>query len=244
MHEASLHTDNSFITLTYDDEHLPHRGQLVRDHWQRFAKRLRKKYGPKSARYYMCGEYGKLYGRPHFHAVLFGHDWRDKQPYSTNDTGDTIYISAELERIWGQGLCTTADVTFNSAAYVTRYCMDKRTGPIAEEWYRRWDELGAYQLEPEFGQASLKPGLGAEWIKKYHADVYTTDNVITNGHKSRPPSYYDDKYKLIDPDHLEELKLHREEKAHENRWDNTPARLAVKKQVAQAAHTNLKRHML
>lgn len=244
MHEASLHKRNSFITLTYDNEHLPYRGQLVRDHWQRFIKRLRKKYGPQSARYYMCGEYGKLNARPHFHACLFGHDWDDKTPYSTNETGDVLYTSESLEKLWGSGLCTTAEVTFNSAAYVTRYCMDKRTGPIADEWYKRWDELGTYHLEPEFGQPSLKPGLGKHWFDKYSADVYTTDNVITNGHKSRPPSYYDELYKRLDPDHMDEIKLHREEEAHDGRWDNTPERLAVKEKVARAAHTNLKRHLL
>lgn len=244
MHEASLHKNNSFITLTYDDEHLPYRGQLVREHWQLFAKRLRKKYGPGSARYYMCGEYGTQYGRPHFHACLFGHDWDDKEFYTKNETGDTIYNSENLERLWGMGLCTTARVTFNSAAYVTRYCIQKRTGPIAEEWYQRIDELGIYQLEPEFGQPSLKPGLGAKWIEKYHADVYTTDNVLQNGRKGKPPSYYDDKYKNINPDHLEEIKLEREMEAHHKRWDNTPDRLAVKEIVARAAHTNLKRHTL
>lgn len=244
MHESTLHANNSFITLTYADEHLPYRGQLVKDHWQRFIKRLRKKYGPKSARYYMCGEYGTLYGRPHFHACLFGHDWNDKDLYAKNETGDNIYTSKTLERLWGMGLCTTADVTFNSAAYVTRYCMQKRTGPIAEEWYKRWDELGAYQLEPEFGQPSLKPGLGKHWLDKYSADVYTTDNVITNGHKSRPPTYYDTQYGKLHPDHMAEIKAEREMEAHHRRWDNTPERLRVKEIVARAAHTNLKRHTL
>lgn len=42
-HESLLHKENSFITLTYDDEHLPEDGGLVKKHWQDFCKRLRKK---------------------------------------------------------------------------------------------------------------------------------------------------------------------------------------------------------
>lgn len=42
-HEALLHQENSFITLTYDDEHLPWDRGLRKKHWQDFAKRLRKK---------------------------------------------------------------------------------------------------------------------------------------------------------------------------------------------------------
>jgi hypothetical protein len=43
LHEASLHIFNSFITLTYDPEHLPEDGSLNVLHFQKFMKRLRKK---------------------------------------------------------------------------------------------------------------------------------------------------------------------------------------------------------
>lgn len=44
MHEASLYEDNCFITLTYSDEHLPADGSLQLDHFQKFMKRLRKRF--------------------------------------------------------------------------------------------------------------------------------------------------------------------------------------------------------
>ena len=62
MHEASMHKHNSFITLTYDEEHVPHRGQLQHDDFVKFMKRLRK-HG--AVRYYMAGEYGTLNGWTH-----------------------------------------------------------------------------------------------------------------------------------------------------------------------------------
>lgn len=244
MHEATLHEHNSFITLTYDEDHLPHRGQLVRDHWQRFMKRGGKHYGPGWARFYMCGEYGETTGRPHFHACLFGHDWEDKKFLFTNDNGDKVYTSESLERLWGMGQCTTAAVTFESAAYCTRYCMQKRTGRIAEEWYRRWDELGSYQLEPEFGQPSLKPGLGAGWFEKWHTDIYTTDTLVVNGKKTRPTKYYDKLYDQIEPTRMETIKETRAQTAHERRWDNTPRRLQDKLTVTKAATALLQRNKI
>ena len=68
-HEASLYSVNSFVTLTYDDEHLP--GDQCLDHrdFQLFMKRLRKRF---PSRFFMCGEYGGLNGRPHYHSILFG----------------------------------------------------------------------------------------------------------------------------------------------------------------------------
>ena len=34
---------------------------------------------------------------------------------------------------------------------------------------------------------SLKPGIGAEWIKRYNKDVYPRDVVIARGHEPKPP---------------------------------------------------------
>ena len=40
MHEASMHMFNSFVTLTYDDDHLPEYNSLNYKHFQDFMKRL------------------------------------------------------------------------------------------------------------------------------------------------------------------------------------------------------------
>lgn len=57
MHEAQLHTQNCFLTLTYRDADLPARGVLTKRHWQLFAKRLRKAKG--SFRFFIVGSMGK-----------------------------------------------------------------------------------------------------------------------------------------------------------------------------------------
>ena len=72
VHEASLYDENCFITLTYDDEFLPVGGSLDKGAFPRFMKRLRKKFEPRRIRFYHAGEYGDRFGRPHYHALLFG----------------------------------------------------------------------------------------------------------------------------------------------------------------------------
>ena len=73
--EAKMHDENCFITLTYNDENLPKDYGLCKEDLTLFFKRLRKNTGEK-IRYYAAGEYGDLYGRPHYHACLFG--WKPK----------------------------------------------------------------------------------------------------------------------------------------------------------------------
>ena len=91
MHEASLYKRNCFITLTYSNEYLPPNMSLVKSDFQKFMKRLRKRCGS-SVRYYYCGEYGENFGRPHYHAILFGFDFKDKVYWRQNTNGDRCYL--------------------------------------------------------------------------------------------------------------------------------------------------------
>ncbi len=53
VHEAQMHEANCFITLTYNAENLPSDGSLVKEHFQKFMKRLRKTT-PQKIRYFHC----------------------------------------------------------------------------------------------------------------------------------------------------------------------------------------------
>ena len=70
--ESFTHDYNSFVTLTYDESHLPEDGGLNHGHVQKFLKLLRKKVAPAKVRYFVVGEYGEKSGRPHYHLALFG----------------------------------------------------------------------------------------------------------------------------------------------------------------------------
>lgn len=187
----------------------------------------------------MGGEYGSQNWRPHYHAILFNWDWTDKRYYKTTGSGEKIYTSELLEKLWPYGYSSTANATFESAAYIARYCMQKRTGEEAKEWYKRTDEEGEYQLIPEFNQASRKPGIGGDWLKFYKNDVYTYDYVVVNGVETNVPKYYDKLLKRSDPDKMRDFKEQREWNGYQTRNDNTAERLRVKEIVAKAKTSQL-----
>lgn len=199
MHEAQLHTENSFITLTYAPEHLPPNESLVYPQFQKFMKRLRKHFKVR-VRFYMCGEYGENFGRPHYHACLFGVDFPDKKYLTTTSNGDKLFTSDILSRLWPFGLSSIGEVNFQSAAYVARYIMKKITGDAAFAHYNKVDEDGVILTRvPEFTRMSLKPGIGADWFDKYHSDVFPHDHVIVKGKEVSVPRYYS---RLVKRNHL------------------------------------------
>lgn len=234
MHEASLHSQNCFITLTYDEEHLPQYGSLDYRDFQLFMKKLRKRLG--KARFYMCGEYGELNSRPHFHACLFGVDFDDKEPFRLLDSGCRLFTSKTLSELWPKGFASIGDVTFESAAYVARYVMKKVTGSAACAHYTRLDPMTGelYEVSPEFNRMSLKPGIGAKWFEKWHKDVYPHDYVVVNGHEAKPPRFYDKLYARLDSFGAELLQAHRYKKAAAFLDDSTPHRLSVRETVTKA----------
>lgn len=279
-HEASLWEHNCFITLTYDDDHLPSKyfwgwdergnrvyaGTLLYYDFQRFIRRLRKALGRGGAflslphdyahtpvrshgapphtpiRFYMGAEYGERYDRPHYHACMFNLQFSDLRKFK-EERGNTLYTSDTLTKLWGKGHCTVGELTFESAAYTARYIMKKQTGDNAKLHYKRIDrETGEIiQLTPEFNKMSLKPGIGAEWIQKYHRDVYPHGKVITRGFESNPPKYYDKLLKRNSPDEHDAVKTDRETEAYAKRNDNTEQRLKAKETVAKAKLNQKKR---
>ena len=87
-------------------------------HFQLFMKRLRKEFAPTNIRFYMCGEYGEDFSRPHFHACLFNCFFGDRKRIPGGASGSPLYRSDILERLWPFGYSSIGDVTFESAAYV------------------------------------------------------------------------------------------------------------------------------
>lgn len=238
-----MHEENCFITLTYNEEHLPANKSLDVREFQLFMKRLRKKYEPKKIRFYACGEYGDNLGRPHYHACLFGHDFEDKKIWRETKNKDPLYRSHELEKLWPYGYSSVGEVTFQSAAYVARYLMKKMNGQIAEDHYKWIDENGEIiKLVPEFTVMSRKPGIGKNWLVKFASDVYPDDFIIMNGKKMRPPRFYDLNYQIEEPAEIERLKKARKKNLRKHAANNTPERLAVRERIHQKKAELLKRN--
>lgn len=203
MHESKSHKQNSFVTLTYNQDNLPSDGSISKTHIQLFLKRLRDKYG--ELRYLLCGEYGDLLSRPHYHAIIFGIEFDDKK-YHKTENGNKVYTSEILQKLWGKGYCLIGSVTEQSTGYVARYVTKKITGKKAEEHYS--------QLHPEFLMMSLKPGIGKKWLLENHKDVYPHDYVmIRPGVKCSPPKYYDTLYEKEFPEKFKLIKQKRKETA-------------------------------
>lgn len=248
MHESSCHLDNSFITLTYAPEHLPPNGSLVKRDFQLFMKSLRfHNHGKDTIRYYHCGEYGEKFQRPHYHAILFGLDFPDKQLFQVRD-GIRLYTSDHLHNIWKKGFCTVGDVTFESAAYVARYVTKKITGPQAESisnhtGLKHYESLipdtgEIVTREPEYATMSRRPGIGREWYEKFKKEVFPSDEVIMRGKKLKPPRYYTSLFQIDDPAAHLALKRRRLKAAQQHSENNTMLRLHVRETV-QKAKANL-----
>lgn len=239
LHEASLHEENCFITLTYNDEFCPIDGSLNKRDWQLFMKRLRKKFGGRKIRYFHCGEYGSQLDRPHYHACLFGFDFPDKVLWSFRK-GVRLYRSAILESLWTHpglgcslGFSTIGDVTFESAAYVARYCLKKVTGKMAKDHY-----VGRL---PEYITMSRRPGIAAKWIDQFASDVYPHDFIVTpGGRKVKPSRYYDEKYDLTNHLEMAIIKGKRERGCRDNP-DIFPRRLKVRRKIAELSAERLER---
>jgi len=246
IHEAQLHQNNCFITLTYDDEHLPKDLSLDHRDFQLFFKRLRKANPHIKIRYYMAGEYGTNFGRPHFHACIFGYDFHDKKLFKRTSADSLLYRSEELEKLWPYGYSTIGDVTFESAAYVARYIMQKQTGKDVNKDHYTYCDLQTGELvkiQPEYNKMSLKPGIGADWYKKYKTDVYPHDYVEVRGKKLKPPKYYDRLFSKENPYEYDQILYTREKQAKLRPEEHSYERLLVKETVTKAKLQKLKRKL-
>lgn len=260
LHESFMHERNCFITLTYNDKHLPMYGELDYREFQNFMKRLRKKYcyhlptkkhqGPiRNIRFFMCGEYGELGNRPHYHACLFGFDFDDKVHFKKSQSGEDIYTSKELDALWmdggdSLGFCTVGDVTYNSASYVARYIMKKEQGTVTKKYDKVDVETGEVSMmNKEFVHMSLRPGIGARFYEKYFSDIFPHDHCIVNGKQQKPPRYYYKKLKEKDEMMYEDLAWERAKRSLQSKADNTEERLLVKEHVLKAKLQFLKREL-
>lgn len=225
MLEAQYHESSYFLTLTYDDEHVPISyypdpdGEAVPALTLRkadlapFIKRLRARLdylGRPQIRFYACGEYGDTTHRPHYHLIVFGLQLTDLTQVSRSWRGDKYYSSQLISECWPYGYNLVAPVCFETCAYVARYVTKKWTGD-----YKYF--YSAFNIEPEFSQMSRRPGIAWQYFADHKDDIYRMDELflsLTSGGRClRPPKYYDRLYDLDDPDAMAAIKEQRRYKA-------------------------------
>lgn len=177
MCEARGYDENWFITLTYDDFHVPTSEWIDDDgefrlsltlqpkDLQDFWKRLRKSIEPEKIRYFAAGEYGDTTARPHYHAIVFGLHIPDLCYYRSID-GYNYYYSDYVNHIWSKGNVIIASVNWASCAYVAAYCTKKLTGDLGDKVY------GKLNIVPPFNVMSRRPGIGRDF---YESEVKNLD---------------------------------------------------------------------
>jgi hypothetical protein len=240
-HEASGFEDNVFVTLTYSEDHLPADLSVSKAEFDLFIRRLIEHYG--ATRYFACGEYGGQTKRPHYHAILFGQGFPDRYFWSKSPGGDLLYRSPTLEKIWGKGNCLIGAVTLTSAEYVARYTVKKVNGDRVAAYLYRGEQHPLtgeipWSVDPEFITMSRNPGLGSDWLEKFHRDVFPSDFLVINGRKRAVPPFY-----LRKLDDMEKLRLvtSRKSSARQHAHNNTDRRLMARTEVRELRADRLKR---
>lgn len=186
-HELKAHDFNSWIELSYDDEHLNKQNEiyskidgkidsLERPELTKFFKRLRKELYPRKVRYFGCGEYGDNL-RPHYHVALFGVSPDDKVFGKRIMNAKTGYWYDMPSWPFGMVWVDDNPPTLQAGAYIAKYIMKKHKGKGAKDYYEHLN------INPEFVCMSLRPGIGAQKIDEF-ADYYMDNPVYSlNGHK-------------------------------------------------------------
>lgn len=239
MQEAQYYKDNYFFTLTYSPEALPvadftdtftgdifSMPTLVKNDMQKFNKDLRRfydyHYGFDGIRFFGSGEYSPVKQRPHYHYLFFNLPIYDLKYYGLSKSGQPLWFSPTMDKIWNKGLVFIGKVSYESCAYTAKYCLKKVTGKKKaqrdEVLKRLTDESGQILSEfaskvDEFTLMSRKPGIGRQFYDDNKMKIYKNDEmfIAQDGMalKVRPVSYYDRLFDQDEPELFEEIKQRR-----------------------------------
>lgn len=182
-----------FFTLTYSDEFLtvnPIRFRyggvifsetfevpvLSKRDVQKFIHKLRKKLG-NGLRYFLGGEYGEQFGRPHYHFILFNYN-----PKLTNDDLESL-----VKKCWSYGNVQVGDTNIRRVMYVAKYIYSSST----------FDSSYVENFVKPFILTSRRPGIGSQYINndiiEYHNRTLDKSVVVDNNVHLPMPRYYKDK---------------------------------------------------
>ena len=242
--ESQYHEHKYFITLTYDEAHLPiyesfkyidedgkvttyendgtWNGTLEPQDMNKFINTIRKYYerqGIKGIKYFYCGEYGTETKRPHYHLILFGAPLDLEQFYDwyvDPKHKKLHWKSHQIDKWWNKGMVDIAEVEWNCCAYVARYCMKKLD---QENDARVYAEAGKIK---EMIRMSRRPGIGMRYYEEHKDHIYETDSVVQktiggNISTFKPPKAFDRKFEKDNPEVWAMIKESREAAAERNR---------------------------
>lgn len=174
--KENLYTD--FITLTYDEEHIPYHLDDIdgvyemrasKTDVQKFIKRLRK--AGHKFKYFIVSELGPKNGRPHYHGIFFS---------------DKKISEEDIQSKWDKGFTSSYPATPGAMRYVTKYI------------------LKGNDRDNNFMLCSKRPAIGAGYVKESNArhtyrktedGVYAFSMPVVGGQLMPMPRYYKKKFK-------------------------------------------------
>lgn len=142
-------TESTFLTLTYDEDHVPKNGSLMKSHIKQFVD-LTRQSSLGHFRYFLVGEYGGKFGRPHYHMIIFNCPPAQWEDY--------------FKQKWRHGYTKVDEVNSKTAAYVCGYVTKKMTAQ---------DDVRLDGRIPEFARASRQPPLGHQRMKSLETYLHT-----------------------------------------------------------------------
>lgn len=189
MLEAKEHVHNTFVTLTYADEHLPELGSLVPRDLTLFIKSLRFANPQLKIRYYAVGEYGDESERPHYHVAFFGLPNCSRNRTLVRPNSICCENCERVRKHWTVGHSYLGELNDTTAAYIAGYVTKKLTDKSDDRLHGR---------HPEFARMSNRPGIGADAMDEVASTLMQhgldkSEDVpaaLRHGHKLYPLGRY------------------------------------------------------
>ncbi|QXP08179.1 MAG: replication initiator protein [Arizlama microvirus] len=208
--ESMTHKESCFLTLTYDQKYLPTDNKVKLSHITNFIKKIRLHCLPKRIRFFQVGEYGDQRQRPHYHIIIYGYDFNDKQFLYTDDNGLKHFNSVQLSKLWKKGLSEVGEVNIASCLYISKYVVKSVVEYVDDE-------------TPIITTMSRRPGIGKLFFDKYRSDMLPHGYIVINGIKFSIPKYFFNCLKKVDMLQYTQIKSKRKQYAEEKAKDFTPA---------------------
>lgn len=182
-HECSCHSENSFITLTYNDESLPS-WVVLQSPFQRFIHELRRQL-KKKVTYMVSHEYGSQYFRPHHHAIIFGYDPKDQKFLRNTRSGHKLFTSPQIEKLWPHGFHSIGQANEKTAYYIASYALKGKSHSVT------LPQGEIVNVKDSF-KASNRPAIGKNYFIENYRSVLASKIPL--------PRYYSKLLSRIDPE--------------------------------------------
>lgn len=225
-----------FLTLTYDDDHLPLNSfgypTLLKSDMQTFMKDLRgnKYYDGKEIRFYGSGEYGSSgTQRPHLHLILFGLELCDftddgyigqfhLPEWFVGRSDHKLYYSGENELHQPYYRCPHLESVIWKKGRCCLTDFSWETCAYVARYVRKkltGDLEHVYNdiaIQPPFSLMSRRPGIAGYFFSDHPEKDFFEESSLSFRGKNHPlPKYLFDKLEDSDPDRYASVKAKRKQ---------------------------------